>query len=64
MVKVDRYVCGECNDFKIVVKLLADKFGVSSHGTSCLHALCHPVVRDDEGWKSTLLQYNTVPEVG
>ena len=28
-VKVDRLVCGECNDFKIIVKLQGDKFGVS-----------------------------------
>ena len=38
MVKVDRYVCGECNDFKIVVKLTMDKFDVSGHGKCCLHS--------------------------
>ena len=37
-VKVDRYVCGGCNDFKIVVKLTMDKFDVSDHrNVVCMH---------------------------
>ena len=38
VVKVDRYVCGGCNDFKIVVKLTMDKFDVSDHrNVVCMH---------------------------